>query len=238
MLPYSISLVVPVFNEEEIIEESIAVFLRSLSNICQDYEIIIVDDGSSDDTSRILNRLRSKNDHIKVFTNNTNKGSGASLWLGFQGATKEFVVSNFADRPFSVANLTKMLASIDFNTVDFVVFVREDRSANTLYRKITSYTNYWLIRLLFQVNISDFQFVQVYKRRILEGITIHSQETFVPPELMIKLINRGYKYQEITCSFEKRPGGQSKCGHPKKVLKSVFEIVKFWFNWNILRKVN
>ena len=236
MLDKSVSLVVPVYNEEEIIGQSIEVFLRSLSCICRDYEVIIVDDGSQDGTSRILDRFSSKNEHIKVLTNDTNRGSGVSLWRGFRAATKEFVVSNFADRPFNIANLEKVLASTDFNTIDFVIIVREDRSANTFYRKITSYLNYWLIRLLFQVHISDFQFVQVYKRRILEGIHIHSQETFVPPELMFKLMKRGYQYVELTCPFEKRMGGRSKCGHPKKVIKSVCEIFKFWIRWNILRK--
>jgi glycosyltransferase involved in cell wall biosynthesis len=236
MLSQSISLVVPVYNEEEIIEESIMIFLQSLSQICHDYEIIVVNDGSDDKTPDILNKLSLKFSQVKVFHNNENEGSGASLWRGFQEAKKELVISNFADRPFDVLDLENIINSVDINKIDFVVVVRKDRSANTLYRKVTSCANYWLIKLLFFINISDFQFVQIYKKEILQGIDIVSKETFVPPELMFKLIKKGYEYKEVRCAFHKRPKGQSKCGSFRKVFRSVVEIAKFWVDWNILKK--
>ncbi|MBU4334470.1 MAG: hypothetical protein KKD07_08530, partial [Candidatus Omnitrophica bacterium] len=122
--------------------------------------------------------------------------------------------------------------------IDFIVIARKDRSANTFYRKITSLSNYFLIKILFKADISDFQFVQIYKKEILEGITIRSKETFVPPEIMIKLINKGHRYQEVSYPFHKRTSGKSKCGHPLKIIRSISEILKFWFRWKILKKMD
>ena len=236
MLNTSISLVVPVYNEAEIIEDTLDIFNRQLSLICTDYEIVIVNDGSTDETAGILSRLAGRHAHLKILTNTTNQGSGASLWKGFLQAEKDLLVSNFADRPFDVSDLEPVIRAVNLASTDFIVVVRKDRSANTGYRKLTSLVNYWLIRLLFSVKISDFQFVQVYKRGILSGIRIRSKETFVPPELMIKLLNKGFQYQEVVCPFHKRPGGQPKCGNPRKVLRSIREILIFWFCWTILRK--
>ncbi|MFA5259893.1 MAG: glycosyltransferase family 2 protein [Candidatus Omnitrophota bacterium] len=236
MLNTGISLVVPVYNESEIIADTLAIFTRELSLFSANFEIIVVDDGSTDGTADILNRLLRENSHLRVFNNTSNQGSGASLWKGFQHAEKELLVSNFADRPFAISDLEGVIRSVDLNKTDFIVVVRKDRSANTNYRKLTSHINYWLIRLLFGVAISDFQFVQVYKRSILNDIRIRSKETFVPPELMIRLLDKGFKYREVIRPFHKRPGGRPKCGHPRKVCRSIKEIFCFWFYWTILKK--
>ena len=235
MLQYSVSLVVPVYNEEAIIAETIGIFNQELSRLCRDYEIIIVDDGSTDETAPILRRLAAENSRLRIFSNTANTGSGASLWKGLQHAAKDLLVSNFADRPFALTDLERVLQSADLNVTDFIVVARKDRSANTGFRKLTSLMNLWLISALFRTNISDFQFVQIYKRGILKDIEIRSKETFVPPELMIKLLSKGFKCREVVCAFHKRPGGHSKCGQPRKILRSIKEIFNFWFSWVVLR---
>lgn len=236
MLNTSISLVVPVYNEAEIIAETIAIFGKDLSLICRDYEIIVVNDGSTDGTAEILKRVSEGDTRLKILNNPVNQGSGASLWEGLKRAEKELLVSNFADRPFSMSELEGVIRSVDLHNTDFIVVVRADRSANTCYRKFTSLVNYWLIRILFKVRISDFQFVQVYKRALLQDIRIQSKETFVPPELMIRLLDKGCRYQEVVRTFHKRPGGRPKCGRPGKVFQSIRDILCFWFYWTILRK--
>jgi len=238
MIKFSISLVIPIYNEAEIIENTLNIFNNILMDICIDYEIIAINDGSTDKTDEILNNLSCLNPHIKVFHNKTNIGSGASLWRGFQEASKELIVSNFADRPFNLSSLKEIILPVNFDKTDFIVVTRTDRSANSFYRQLTSKVNYFLIKSLFQLDISDFQFVQIYKNSILQNIKIISTETFVPPELMIKLVSKGYKFQQRCYPFERRLGGKSKCGHPIKIIKSITEILKFWFRWKILKKTD
>lgn len=235
MFKSSISLVLPVYNEAEIIEETISIFVEQLSSLIKDFEVIIINDGSNDDTGNIITRLSLSDDRIKVVNNSRNIGSGASLWQGFMQATKDLVISNFADRPFNLTDLKQILPLFEIYDIDFIVVARKDRSAATFFRKLTSYTNFFLIRTLFKLSINDFQFVQIYKRPILKKIRVTSRGTFVPPELMIRLTSQGYIYKEVKSHFYKRPKGKSKCGNPKIILQTLKEMFIFWFFYNTHR---
>jgi glycosyltransferase involved in cell wall biosynthesis len=227
MSPSSISLVVPVFNEKEIIEESVAVFREVLSRICADFEIIIVDDASDDGPSEILSAIAPRY-NIRLTRNPVNLGSGMALWRGFRAARNELVVSNFADRPFDLGELVNILPFFSSGAVDFAVVVRRDRSANSFFRKITSWMNFLLIRALFGTEIKDFQFVQIYRKRVLENINITSKHTFVAPEIIIKAILSGYKYKQYVSDFHPRPEGRSKYSNPWLILASASEIFLFF----------
>lgn len=229
---FSLSLVVPAFNEEEIIEESVEIFWKDLKKLGPPFEIIIVDDGSTDRTGKIADKLAKDYKEIKVVHHSVNRGSGAGLVTGFKEAKGDWVLTNCADRPFDIKDLRKILPLLQ-NT-DAVVVVRESRAANIFFRKLTSLLNYWLIRLLFRVNISDFQFVQLYRRKILKNIEIDSSETFVAPEIIIKVITAGYRIKEFKTKFHKRPGGKAKYNNPRRYLRSIKEILSFWLKWYIM----
>lgn len=224
----SISLVVPVYNEKEIIEETVRVFLDGLSELTANFELIIIDDASCDGTAEIAESIAAKDSRVRLLRNRANIGSGGSLWLGFKMASKELIVSNFADRPFNLSELGQALPLLEQEGTDFIIAVRKDRSANSLSRKLTSYVNFLIIRLLFNPKVDDFQFAQIYKREILNGIELISSGTFVPPELIIRLVDRGYRFKQFSCQFHKRTKGRSKCGKLSEYVKTAKEIVKFW----------
>lgn len=223
----SISVVVPVYNEAEVIEKTIQSFIMKLSDLTNDFEIVLINDASTDETADILRRLASLNKNLKVFNNSKNIGSGASLWRGLQLSSKELVMSNFADSPFDLADLRDTLPLFKNNGTDFIIIVRKDRSANSPFRKITSFANYLLIKILFNSRIHDFQFVQIFRGEILKGLQIISTGTFVPPEIMLRLIFKNYKFREVRCIFHKRLDGKSKCGNLVEILRTVKEIFYF-----------
>lgn len=229
-----ISLVMPVFNEQELLEETIKIFSRDLSYLVERYQIIIVNDGSTDKTGQIADKLVKTSEHIEVIHNPKNLGSGRSLLIGFKKARYDLVLTNFVDRPFDLKELGDIFPLFDDGRVDFVVVTRQDRSANSFYRKITSLVNYWLIKVLFNVKVGDFQFVQIYKKVILNDINIDATRTFVPPELIIKALIRGYRMKEFRTKFYPRTKGKSKCGRPRVILKTLHDLLRFWLKWKIL----
>ena len=231
-----ISLIVPVYNEAEIIEESIDVFTKALRRITENFEIIVVDDGSGDGTREILGKLSDQNEKLKVFYNKKNIGSGASLWRGLKGAAGEYLISDFADRPFDLDELPALIKILSSGNIDFVIGVRKDRSANSFFRKITSFLNYFLVRFLFGVGVSDFQFVQMYKKEVIDKINIISRHTFVAPEIIIKAMSLGYKYKEYRADFYPRTKGRAKYSDLWFILKSVVEIFVFYWHWEILKE--
>lgn len=227
-----LSLVVPAYNEEEILAETIEIFLQDLSSVADKYEIIIINDGSTDTTAQIADELARRNESIKVIHNPKNLGSGKSLLIGFKSAKYGLVLTNFADRPFDLKELKNIFSFFDDENTDFVVVVRKDRSANSAYRKITSLINYWLIRMLFGVKVGDYQFVQIYKKVILDDIEVDATQTFVPPELIIKALSKGYRMKEYKSKFHSRVKGKSKCGNPGVISKTLYDMLKFWWHFD------
>lgn len=233
-LRYKISLVIPAYNEEETIERAIKTSVDFLSSITSDYEIVIVNDDSSDQTGQIVDRYAQLNPNVKPIHNKNNLGSGRSLFIGLKRAQYDFILTNFADLPFDIKELSGILTLLDKAEIDFVVITRRDRKANSIYRKITSLVNYWLIRTLFNLKTKDFQFVQVYKKKVIDAINISSKGTFVPPEIIIKALHEGFKMKEYNTVFHPRVGGNAKYGNPRLILQTIYEIAVFWYRWIIL----
>jgi dolichol-phosphate mannosyltransferase len=231
-----ISLVIPVFNEEELIADAINLSEDKLRSITKDYEIIIIDDGSTDETGGLIDNYAKSNSRVRGSHNKKNEGSGRSLFIGLKKARYEFIVTNFADLPFDLLDLKQIMAVFNDMSIDFVVVSRKNRNANSFYRKITSLANYWLIRIIFGVKVGDFQFVQVYRKRVIDSLDINSRGTFVPPEIIIKALASGFKMAEYKTSFFPRKAGISKCGSPRVILQSLYEMLFFWLNWHILGK--
>lgn len=226
MIGRSVSLVIPAYNEFEIIEETISICLRNLERITTDFEIIVVDDGSTDKTGEIADAWARNDRRVKVIHNICNQGSGRSLFTGLKAAQCDLLVTNFADLPFDINEICKVESMLSEN-VDFVIVIRKDRSANTLYRKATSLVNYWLIRLLFGIQVSDFQFVQIFKKPVITAIEVESSGTFVAPEMIIKAIRKGFVFKEFKTDFHPRRSGKAKCGSPKVIFQTVFEMLRF-----------
>jgi len=141
------------------------------------------------------------------------------------------VATNFADRPFETRELKNVMLLFKKN-IDFVVVCRRDRSANTLYRKLTSVVNYYLIKLLFGTKIGDFQFVQVYRLNMLYNINVDARGTFVPPELMLRALAAGCRMAEYKTTFYARGKGKAKCGHPRVIFQTIFDMFSFWFKFH------
>jgi glycosyltransferase involved in cell wall biosynthesis len=233
---YSISLVIPAYNEEDSIEHSLSICDSYLQSAKVDYEIIIVNDRSMDRTGEIVDKYAGNHPYVKPIHNLCNKGSGRSLFIGLKEAKCDFIVTNFADLPFDITELHDILTLFKRENIDFVVVTRKDRKANSIYRKTTSLVNYWLIRILFGIKVADFQFVQIYKKRVLDIIDVQSRGTFVPPEIIIKALHEGFKMREYNTVFYPRVAGRAKCGNPKVILQTICEMITFWYTWMILHR--
>jgi len=226
---YKVSLVIPAYNEEESIEHAIKTSADFLFSITNAYEIIIVNDASSDQTGQIIDRYAQLNPNVKPIHNKNNLGSGRSLFIGLKRAQYDFILANFADLPFDIKELSGILTLLEKPEIDFIVVTRKNRKANSTYRKITSLVNYWLIRLIFNLKVRDFQFVQIYKKRIIEEVDIQSYGTFAAPEIIIRAIDKGFKMKEYNTVFHPRIAGSAKCGRPGVILQTLLEMVMFWY---------
>jgi glycosyltransferase involved in cell wall biosynthesis len=223
----AISMVLPGYNEESNIEQAVRTSLGGLGAFTDHLEVVLVDDGSLDRTGPIADHIAAESKALKVIHNPINLGVGTSLLIGFRAATGDVVFHNAMDYPFDLEDLSKVLPL--FPAWDVVVVARTNRSAHSPWRKLTSVVNYWLIRLLFGIRLSDLNFVQAYKREVLESLTVKARSpAFVTPELLIRARDRGFKVTEIRATFHPRKRGKASYGKPRDILWTLADMLSFW----------
>ncbi len=231
---FSLSMVVPALNEEELIDEFFEKSVHDLSAVTQDWEIVLVDDGSTDRTLELARAWAARYPQIQVISLGRNLGNGANVEVGFQHATKEVVFNNTVDAFFDTEDLSWVLPYLQ--QYDSVSGVRTDLSANSPYQKLLTLGNYTLIRTLFPLKLKAYQTVQFHRRSLFDQIRIEGRSSFVSPELLIKAHHLGYSIGEVEVVFHPRTKGTAKGGGLKHVWRTFRDVVKFWFRWVVLKK--
>jgi glycosyltransferase involved in cell wall biosynthesis len=229
----SISVVFPAYNEEENIRATMARALASLSRQFETFEIIIVNDASTDSTGQIAEQLAQNDNHFLVIHNDRNMRLGATLLRGLGRARYDLITFDAMDYPFDLDDLAEMVPLLATN--DVVVAVRKQRAGYTVFRKIISHVNLALLHLFFELKLRDYNFVQVYKRRVLETIPVVSRSTgFVTSEMLLRAHRSGFTIAEVDIKYLPREHGIARSGSPAVIMASVRDLMLFWLRTNRL----
>lgn len=230
MFSESLSVVLPAYNDEPIIATTIETTLEKCGALFNDFELILIDDASGDGTREIIRHYGEKYPrHITTIYHPSNLGVGSGIRNGFAKAKNDYVITNFSDLPFDFSDLATIFASVLQQNADGCIVVRKDRSANSPFRKLTSIVNYMIIRCLFNLPIRDYQFVQLYRRTVLDNIEIQAKDVFVPAEIMIKLHDMGFRLIQEEATFHPREGGSANYGKMKYFIATFQDQIKFFF---------
>lgn len=226
----SIAVVMPAFNEEEIIKRSIALLSEKLNEIAIDYEIIVVDDCSNDNTLKIINKLALEMPELRIIHNDKNLGLGGSLRRGFSLASKKLVFYTDADLPIDYQDIYKAKEIMDCTNADLVSGFRYSRGKEPIYRIINSFIYNKLVSFLFNIRIKDINFAaKLIKREALEKLNLGSIDgVFIGAEMVIKASYLGYKIEQFGVNYFSRTEGYSKLGKPKYIFKTLIEILKLY----------
>ncbi len=223
----SFSLVIPIYNEEETVLATAETIVQNLNESAEDYELILINDGSSDRTGEILQSLARKYPQVKYHSNLVNLNVGIALQVGLQMATKDFVVHNGIDMPLATEDVTKVVELA--RSCDVLVLQRESYSGYTSWRWVCSKLNRALLRILFRCPFSDLNFTQVYRRSVLSSIVpLAKSPAFTTPEMIIRARNQGYSVLAIPWKYQARAIGQGAFGRPHDLLWSLYDIFRFW----------
>ncbi|MBV9188568.1 MAG: glycosyltransferase family 2 protein [Acidobacteria bacterium] len=225
----SISLVIPMFNEEANIEHAIAYAVDALSQHASDYEIIIVDDASTDDSPELVRRAIAGNPRIRLIRHDFNQKLGASLRTGFAEAKNELILYMDADLPFDPEVLGRAIRAINVTRADVITGYRFDRTTEGFKRTLYSVLYNWLIRALFRISIRDVNFsFKLMRREVLKAIDLHSEGSLIDAELVVKARNRGFVIQQIGLDYFPRIRGESHLSSPGVIFKIFRELIRFY----------
>lgn len=201
--------------------------LAALRAQFEKFEIILIDDQSRDKTLEIAQRIAAENTEIRVLQNPNNVGQGKTLLRAFKEARGEFVIHNAVDYPFDLEDLDQMIPLLD--DADIIVAARRARPGYSAYRRAISSINITLIRTLFGLSIQDYNFVQMYRRDMLDKISITAESTgFLTPEIIIRANDMGYRVTEIEVDFHPREFGVATAGSPKVLIRSFRDMISFF----------
>jgi glycosyltransferase involved in cell wall biosynthesis len=228
-MKHSVSLVIPMYNEELNIEHAVAAARRSLETHAGDWEIIIVDDASTDASARIVTRLAADDPHIRVLRHDKNRKLGGTLRTGFAAATKDLVFYMDADIPFDPDVLGRAMRAMELTDADMIAAYRHDRTMEGFKRGVYTLVYNGLIGVLFGWPHRDINFsFKLMKRSVLQAIELKSEGSLIDAELVVKAKNRGFTIQQIGIDYFPRTRGQSHLGSFNVVLKILRELVRLY----------
>ena len=223
-----ISVVFPAYNEEMNIRPTIERALAAMRSLGQEFEIIIVDDASTDSTGSIADQFAAATTEVRVLHNQKNVGQGASIVQAFRHARHQLLTHNAMDYSFDLLDLSKMLPLLA--EADIVVATRTARAGYSRYRVLTSVVHKALLHLLFPLRLRDYNFTQLYTRSVWDAIKVEARSTaFLTPEALIRAHDMGYRIKEVDIEYHARVAGVATSGRPKVILHSLRDMFVFWW---------
>lgn len=220
----SLTIFFPAFNEEAIIEETVRRASAVGAAVADDYEIVVVDDGSRDGTAAAVERVAASDPHVRLEKHERNRGYGAALRTGFSTARKPLVFFSDADGQFDLNELPSLLAVLAEAPV--VVGYRIKRN-DPPHRLFIAKTYNLIVRTTFGLRVRDIDCAfKLFRREALEKISLESNGAFISSELLIKLRRAGVKIAERGVHHYPRTTGYSKGAGVAVILKTIRDIIR------------
>lgn len=221
----SISLFFPAWNEEEYVERAVSRAHRVLSRLTDDFEILVINDASTDRTQEIAEGLAERYKELRVITHPVNLKLGGAMRTGFASSSKDIVVYTDMDLPWDLNELERALHLLEYLEADMICAFRFDRTSEGPKRIVYSYVYNTLIRTLFDINIKDVNFsFKVVHRRVLEAMELKSQGSFIDAELVAKAIRMGFRVFQMGVDYFPRTRGVSTLSSPSVIAKMLREL--------------
>ncbi len=231
----SLSVFFPAFNEEENIPHLLEQALRYIPAFADTYELIIIDDGSQDNTRAIAQSQAETNAHIRVISHSTNLGYGAALKTGFEQAKYEWVFFTDADLQFNFSELESFLEFTDAYSA--IIGYRTAR-AEGFSRARNAYLFKLFINLLFRVHVKDIDCAfKLFKTELIKPLKLQSDGAFISAELLYKLKKNHVKIKQLPVTHYPRLRGNPTGANLKVILKAGIDALSLYFSMKLGRLI-
>lgn len=190
----SVSLVIPAYNDQTTVGRLIADADKLLSEVCKDYEIVVVNDGSKDGTLALLKEIAAANPRVVLRNHEVNRGFGETIRELYYAGTKELIFSLPGDYQYAPKELLTMAQALDSH--DFIIGLRVKRN-DPPRRKIQSAIYNAMLRTLYGNRHTDVNSIKLFRKKILDTIELKAKTAFVDAELVIRADRAGYRVVEI-----------------------------------------
>jgi glycosyltransferase involved in cell wall biosynthesis len=223
----SISLVMPAYNEADNIEPMVAEATPALEANADDYEIIVVDDGSADETAAVTRRVMETHPHVRLVQHPVNRGFGAAVFSGFTSAEKDWIFYTDADRQFVLSELERFVPYLE--EADLIAGYRAPRRDPFLR---VFYGKGWsaLCTLVFGYTVRDVDCgFKLFRREIIQHLApqIASRGATFSIEWLVRAKRAGYRFVELPVSHRPRVAGSQTGANINVIVRAFRELVQF-----------
>ena len=221
-----LSVVLPTYNEEPNLEPVLRQALDCLPRLAEEFEVIVVDDGSTDGTAAVAESLVAEHHpRVRLLRHERNQGYGAALRTGFSRTRHEYVFYTDADRQFDIAELEYLLPLLrEYDAVVGFRVYRYDSPA----RLVASTVYNWIVRLLFRVRVRDVDCsFKLFRREVIDKITIECTDFFVDTELVAKARKWNFRIVEKGVRHYARVAGETSV-RASDVPRTLRTIARMW----------
>lgn len=224
-----LSVFFPMWNEQDYIERAVEAAREECGELLElgdiaDYEIIIVNDASTDRTAEIADALAAADPHVRVVHHPQNRKLGGSMKSGFAAATGDLVLYTDADLPFDMHDVHKAVRLLRYYDADIVSAYRFDRTGEGYVRTVYSFFYNMMVRVLFGVRMRDINFAfKLCRTRVFEHVQLKSEGSFIDAELVVRARKHGYSVIQFGVDYFPRTRGVSTLSSPRVIVKILNE---------------
>jgi len=223
-----ISAFFPAYNDGGTIPSMVLTALMTLRQLTDDYEVIVVNDGSADYTAQVLDELATRYPELRVIHHEQNRGYGGALRTGFRSATKELIFYTDGDAQYDPREMVR-LYQVWGDDVDFVNGYKISRS-DPLHRIIIGRLYHWIVRLAFGLRLRDVDCdFRLMRRRIFEVIHLKSDSGVICVELMKKVQDAGFRIKEVPVHHYHRAYGKSQFFNFRRIWRTGVQLWGLWW---------
>lgn len=227
----SLTVIIPAFNEEGNLENAVGSVLGAVDGFFDSYEVLIVDDGSTDATGKIADRLAHHNPNIRVAHNDRNQGVGFTLRKGIELAAKDYITVFPGDNGLEGKSIRDM--SVHIGEADLIIPYIENPGYRTLFRQFLSRGFTVIMNSLFGLDLKYYNGSTIFRSNLIKALPISNSSYTFLAEALVRLIKAGATYVETPMVCRQRQRGESKAFRLKNVRDVMMTLFKLLWDVRI-----
>lgn len=223
-----VSVFLPAFNEEANIAKTLDNVEKFLHKISDQYEIIIINDGSKDNTAGVIKKLAINNHNLRMISHETNKGYGAAIKSGVYACRYSWIVQMDSDGQFDFSEIKKFIPyTAKFDLITGFRAKRTDSRYRRFMANILKIADYFL----FGLNVHDVDCgFKLFKKEIVDKLPkLKTESAITVTEFMVRAKNAGYRIKEVSVNHFSRTVGEQTGGKPSIIIKAAWQGIWLWF---------
>jgi glycosyltransferase involved in cell wall biosynthesis len=233
--PAGLSVFFPAYNDSGTIASMVIRAVKAASELTPDYEVIVVNDGSSDATAQIADELARTYPHVRVIHHAKNRGYGGALQTGFRSATKDLIFYTDGDAQYDPGEIAALWGRMTADA-DLVNGYKISRS-DPLHRIIIGRIYHHAVSLLFGLHVRDVDCdFRLMRRAIFERINLEKTSGVICLEMMKKIQDAGFHIVEVPVHHYHRAFGRSQFFNFRRIVKTGVDVMRLWFALVIRRQ--